>query len=917
MIKETKYVFGPGQLLALGAIIILSSCSRNSYPPIARPAQPMGDFEGALRLDGTIGNTRNADTARVSPGVQQLSNLTNTGQPSSGMVALNFADTDIRTVAADILGTQLKLDYTIDPAVHGTATLHTSSPLSREQLLAALEALLAQNGAALIQSGPIYRVVPEAASTTAAGSAVVMLRYISAEGLARTLQPFVGSGRIVADPARNALIISGDPAIRGALENLARAFDIDLLAGQSYAVLPVNSGDAKDFATILQEALRSQSGGALAGRVQVLPMTHIDSVLVVASEPQFIADARRVYDLIDRKRRDSTRDWHIYYLRNSRADETTYLLQRAFTPNDVTTPPSASANGKTAPGSGISQVSGGGTNTGGLRSGLGSGGIGSGLGIGSGSTGGSPGGTNGSPNLASTTATPSPNTASTSNASNPLLGGLDQSGNTVDPAVMRIIPNPENQAILVYATPHEQDLLQSMLRKIDIMPLQVRIDATIAEVDLNDQLQFGTQFFFKSGGINGILSTAAQTLTNPAGAALNSVFPGFQLSGSGAGGAPIALSALQAVTKVHVLSSPEILVQDNQPARLQVGQLVPYLTQSSQSTITSGSPVINSINYQPTGVIMQVTPRINSEGLVTLDIAQEVSSIDASVTATSTGISSPTFTERNVTSRVVVQDGDTVGLAGLIQDSISRGNSGIPWLKDIPVLGFLAGTQDNVRTRTELLVLITPHVVHDARQALGLTEDLREQMHNAALVSAELSNVRPSGSADPTRKLRQKLNLEDNEQSSMSMPQGIRAPTPSSGSSPPAVDPADTKPVLESLPAAPPHPATAANPSALEPAAIKPTVVTPLTSIDEWQVQFSATNSEASANAEWQRLTRFLPELLGRRTLDLSQTIHDGQVFWRVRTGGFGNPAEANFFCSEIRGKGFSCFTAKLSNPSQ
>jgi len=113
-----------------------------------------------------------------------------------------------------------------------------------------------------------------------------------------------------------------------------------------------------------------------------------------------------------------------------------------------------------------------------------------------------------------------------------------------------------------------------------------------------------------------------------------------------------------------------------------------------------------------------------------------------------------------VTSRVVVQDGDTVGLAGLIQDSVSRGNSGIPWLKDIPLLGLLAGTQDNVHTRTELLVLITPHVMRDARQAQALTEDLREQMHNAAAVPAELSTIHPSGSADPSRPLRQKLDLE-------------------------------------------------------------------------------------------------------------------------------------------------------------
>jgi general secretion pathway protein D len=184
------------------------------------------------------------------------------------------------------------------------------------------------------------------------------------------------------------------------------------------------------------------------------------------------------------------------------------------------------------------------------------------------------------------------------------------------------------------------------------------------------------------------------------------------------------------------------------------------LTSSSQSTLTSGSPVINSVNYQPTGVIMQVIPRVNTDGLVTLDIMQEVSSIDTTVTVSTTGISSPTFSERNVTSRVVVQDGQTVGLAGLIQDNASSGNSGIPWLKDVPVLGVLAGTQNNQRTRTELLVLITPHVERDTRDAMALTEDLREQLRNAARLPYEVPKLKPSGSDDPNRTVRQKLHLE-------------------------------------------------------------------------------------------------------------------------------------------------------------
>ena len=326
---------------------------------------------------------------------------------------------------------------------------------------------------------------------------------------------------------------------------------------------------------------------------------------------------------------------------------------------------------------------------------------------------------------------------------------------------MRIIANPENNAILIYATPREQDTVQAMLRKIDILPLQVRIDATIAEVTLNDQLKYGTQFFFKAGGINAILNLTGIPVPvgNPQNTVLNTTFPGFVLSGHGQGGAPLAIQALQAVTSVHVLSSPELMVLDNQPARLQVGNLVPYLTSSSQSQIAPNAPIVNNISYQPTGVIMAVTPRVNSNGLVTLDIAQEVSDVDVT-TPKASGIDSPQFLERNVTSRVVVEDGQTVGLAGLIRDNISRDNSGIPWLKNIPVLSFFSSVQNDVRVRTELLILITPHVIHDQRDARALTEDLREQLINAAAVPHESQTLLQTGSPDPNLRLRRRLQME-------------------------------------------------------------------------------------------------------------------------------------------------------------
>jgi general secretion pathway protein D len=285
-------------------------------------------------------------------------------------------------------------------------------------------------------------------------------------------------------------------------------------------------------------------------------------------------------------------------------------------------------------------------------------------------------------------------------------------------------------------------VIEGMLRKIDIIPLQVLIEATIAEVDLNDSLQYGTQFFFKAdhnaftlGPLSGL--PALGSLTFP------STEPFFTLSKS----PNYAISALAAVTKVKVLSAPQIIVLDNEPARLQVGQQVPVLTGTATSTLAANAPVVNSVDYHSTGVIMQVTPRVNSGGLVTLDIAQEVSDVAAQATNSVTG--SPTFDDQTFRTRVAVQDGQTVGMAGLIRDNASNGNSGIPFLKDIPILGTLVSTQSNSRARTELLVLITPHVVHDQRDARALTEDLRSQLLGAGLVPQQLQRTGTPGVANP------------------------------------------------------------------------------------------------------------------------------------------------------------------------
>ena len=747
-------------LLLSTAVIALVGCKSNR--------QPLEELPGNTNVQSGVASPRVNGVVTPPQGPLQPPEVAYGGSASTrgkrgamageeGDVMLNFADTDIKEVIRQILGDILHVNYVVDPAVAGTVTLETHQPVQKSQLLATLETLLNQNGATLTQSGGIYRVIPSAvaltepsmAGDTSFGSEVEVLHYTSAKDLAKVLQPFVGdSARVIADPNRNALLVTGEPNARAAIVNMIHAFDIDILANQSYALFPVASDDPGKVATDMQKAMQTEGEGALAGVVKIIPMERVNAILVVSSQRRFIEDARRLFQIVDKARRSTARTWHVYYVQNGDSGDLANMLQRAFNPKEAQQ--EKAAGGSTAPGHNQAKISDNnqsGFNNSNNQSGGGTGGSPGGSGFGSpggGAPGGSAspsGGTSGSPSDTSGNGTggnedlPMPVEETES-----LSAPTEENTNTI-----RIIPNFKNNAILYYATADEAVTIEGMMHKIDIVPLQVRIDATIAEVTLNDNLKYGTQFFFKnSGGVAGItgLLTEAGNRKLPRGDVPGALFT-YRTPTVDA-----TLSALQAVTTVRVLSSPQLLVLDNQMARLQVGDNVPYLTQSAQSTITDTASIVNSVAYQETGVILQVVPKVNSGGLVTLDISQEVSGVAPS-SASGSGIDSPTFSERKVRSHVVIQDGQTIGLAGLISDSTTRGNTGIPVLKDIPVLGTLFGTQDNTRERTELLILITPHVLQDQRDARSLTQDMREKLRNAGLVPQELTHLPPSGSPNP------------------------------------------------------------------------------------------------------------------------------------------------------------------------
>jgi general secretion pathway protein D len=719
-------IIGQSGRLAFALVLLLTACQLQ--PATLDPLQQPNSLQAAPpRISSAIPSDRTSrtvfqDTGGTTPPANAaVTPAANPGQ--AGEVTLNFVDTDIREVARTILGTTLKLNYTIDPNVHGTATFESGAPIARSALIPALETMLNQNGATLVQKDGLYSVVPISVAnganpgvgTLGAGTQMVPLRFAVAKDLAKTLEPFVSEGgKITADPSRNALIVSGDAAVRQTLIGLISSFDVDVLAGQSIALFPVGDDDLTKTAAALEKVLRAEADGPLSGVVRVIPLQRANAILVASSQSRYLDAARRFFRLTNRAADATVRTWHVYYIKNSQSADLERLLQQAFTPGNIT---AASAPGSTAPGASPLTMGAGPLFETGVLGGPGR--------STSGTTQGLPGQTGVAPQ------------AGTTPAANPPPGAAPLSAEAPDAETanrIRIIADRRNNALLVYATHGEYSVIEGMLRKIDIIPLQVLIEATIAEVTLNDALQYGTQFYLKNSDIKYTLGATPVFPTSFAGFAV-SVAP------------HVIIQALADVTQVKVLSAPRLMVMDNEPAHLQVGQEVPILTGTATSTLASGAPIVNSIDYHSTGVIMQVTPRVNSDGLVTLDLAQEVSDVAPPAANTATG--SPTFDDRIVRTRLAVQDGQTIGVAGLIRDTAQEQNTGFPFLKDIPVISTLLSAQNNTRTRTELLVLITPHVVQDQRSARALTDDLRNDLFNAGMVPQDLQRKPLRGRPNP------------------------------------------------------------------------------------------------------------------------------------------------------------------------
>ena len=650
---------------------------------------------------------------------------------------LNFENTPVATVAKVVLGDILGTGYTIDPRVQGTVSLVSVKPVPKSDIIFVLENALRLSGVVLVRDTAGYRLTPlgdavgagrvDAAASSPEpgyGVSVVPLQYVSAQTVLKLMDSFATKpGAVRADTTRNILLIQGSGAERRAAVDTALSFDVDWMRGQSVGIYPIANSAPEPIIAELEKIMDSGESGLSQSVVKFQPVSRLNAILVVSRKPALLRTAATWIKRLDSADTGRT-SVHVYQVKYGEARQIARVLTEMFI-GGSSAASLDSASSQIAPGSGTYGTSA-------DRLSLNSSGANS--------------SSSGFGSRSSATGTPTPGATGfgaardVAAANNPNLGTLDGGSRTAgggQPVLqnVRITADSVNNTLLIYADQESYRIIATTLQQVDQPQLQVAIDATIAEVTLTDELSYGVQFFLTSHNFGlrpdqgSLLNTqsatapAAATAGTVANAFINRAFPGFNfLIGSEAQPSAI-LDALHTVTSVKVLSNPSLVVINNQVATLQVGDVVPVST-GSATVLTTSNTVVNTIDYRNTGIILRVSPRINVNGNVRLDVEQEISNVSPQ-TATSL---TPTVSERKVKSSVSVATGQTVLLAGLISEQQNKDRNGIPLLDQIQGLGDAFSHQDKKNTRTELIIFIRPQIIRDGNDAHFVAEELRSKL---------------------------------------------------------------------------------------------------------------------------------------------------------------------------------------------
>ncbi|MCZ8182420.1 MAG: type II secretion system secretin GspD [Beijerinckiaceae bacterium] len=611
---------------------------------------------------------------------------------------LNFVNVDIQEFARVAFDEILKESVVIDPSIQGKITVRTPEPVSRRVAVDILRSALETQGLQLAKTGNVYRISgrggTQGRSQLNSNVRIVPLTSISAEQARAALQPFTNNQvQISATADGRALLLSGAQADVEGLAQVIGALDVDQLRTVSFALIPLKEAGA---AAVSQE-LNQMFGGRDTQAFRAMPIQRINGILITARSRETLTRARTWIQKLDQTGRDS-RKVQVYQLQNRRAGEVSQLLQGMFGAPQAQAQGARQPGNRTPLGPGLTPSLTQSFNVGGQQA----------------------------PQMASIGAPPSSAGEQTSTggyAEPPVATQGQTQGQDAEPqgAGVSIRADVATNSIVVIAKPDEYRIVESAIRRLDVLPSQVLIEATIVEVGLNDALRHGVRWFLQNG------NHAASLTDSPTGS-LGAVFPGFNYTFN-AGNARLVINALEGITDVEIVSSPALTVLDNQPATLKIGDQVPVATRSARSVTNPDAPIVNDIEMKDTGIILSVTPRVNSSGLVMLDISQEASDV---VQTTTSSIDSPTIRQRKINSSVAVQSGSEVVLGGIISRRREKTKQGVPGLMHIPVLGnAFTSLSTKEKERTELMIIIRPTVVNSRQDLQILTQEIKSRMSSA------------------------------------------------------------------------------------------------------------------------------------------------------------------------------------------
>lgn len=696
---------------------LTSSCNliapKKSSPPSAETSQttPAREFDPVQEADEVIAT---ADTKQTRQQIIEIgtgkftapitSDSKDTTITGAREITLNFQRTDIHEFIKATLGDILKLSYIIDPQVAGTVTIETAEPVSKAELFPMLEEILSMNGAVIVKGNSYYHILPKAdaikgnlsptlATNESAGGytvRIIPLSYIAAREMQKILEPFLAEGGSVqVDNKRNLLVLGGTPYEIDRLQETITIFDIDWLRGMSMGLYPLDYVEPKVLKTeldaILADKENDKDGTLLSGLVRTVAIERLHSILLISSTPVALRETEIWIHRLDRPGDQAGLNLYVYNVQNAKATDIADILGPIFNKlNAKTIQLAPSMAPGTTPVDISSIVSG--------------------------------------ENVQNEISTVRPLSAGAGVAL-PFSGSIE------------IIADDVRNALVVLATPSDYRMVKATIKKLDVVPLQVLIEASIIEVTLTGDLSYGIEWFFK----NSIDNKEGRGTLDLGDAGIAALVPGFSYTIiDTASNVRLALNALAAESDINVLSSPSLMVLNNQTAYINVGDSIPISTRQSVG-VEATAPIVNEIEYRETGITLTVTPRVNNSGLVTMEIRQEVS--DAIVTDTS-NLDSPTLRKREIESVVAVNSGETIVLGGLIRDSHTHSESGIPLLYKLPIIGKLFGTTNDDTSRTELLVMITPRVVRNRNEARDITEEFRRKLKG--IPPLEIQTVQPT-----------------------------------------------------------------------------------------------------------------------------------------------------------------------------